>query len=75
MSETIGQRLRELRERKVWTQMDLAARAGVSYVTISRIENGYGDGLPRPSTIQKLAAALGVTPEYLVFGADAKTAT
>jgi transcriptional regulator with XRE-family HTH domain len=56
-------RLREFRERSVLTQAELAELAGVSEVQINRIENGHAD--PRPSTIRKLAAALGVEPVEL----------
>ena len=38
---------------------DLAAVAGISYPTISRIENGHED--PRWGTLTKIAAALGKT--------------
>ncbi len=38
---------------------DLAALAGISYPTISRIENGHED--PRWETLTKIAAALGKT--------------
>lgn len=38
---------------------DLAALAGISYPTISRIENGHDD--PRWDTLTKIAAALGKT--------------
>jgi len=51
------------------TQEELAAAAGVPVVTISRIENGH-TGEPRPSTVRKLAKALGVDPTWLIFGAE-----
>jgi DNA-binding XRE family transcriptional regulator len=60
-------RLKELRERAFLTQADLAQRAGVSEVTINRIENGHYRA--RFSTINKLAVALGVGPEVLADGA------
>jgi len=55
--------LRQIRERKALSQRDLAQRAGVGEATISRIEQGRVR--PRPSTLRKLAAALGVAPEKL----------
>jgi transcriptional regulator with XRE-family HTH domain len=58
------QKLRELRRRRVLTLRELEEESGVSYNTIWRIENGYRE--VRPSTIRKLAAALGVEPEELV---------
>lgn len=57
-------RLKLLRERKALTQDDLAARSGVSRITIARLETDAAE--PRPSTTQKLARALGVEPEDLM---------
>jgi transcriptional regulator with XRE-family HTH domain len=44
------------------TQQELADRAGVSLVTVSRLERGY---TARPQTIRKLAEVLGVEPNDL----------
>ena len=66
--DTIGERLRAARDRRVWTQEDLARASGVPVVTISRIENDRHEGRPRQSTIRKLADALGIDPAWLVFG-------
>ncbi len=57
-------KLRELRRRRVLTLRELEEESGVSYNTIWRLENGYTDA--RPSTIRKLAVALGVEPEELI---------
>jgi transcriptional regulator with XRE-family HTH domain len=57
-------RLRTLRLEKAFTQEDLARAAGVSAGTIVRLERGNGPP-PFPSTIRKLAAALGVRVEAL----------
>jgi transcriptional regulator with XRE-family HTH domain len=57
-------RLRAVRERAALTQRELAAKAGVTYVQISRIERGAVD--PYPGTARKLAAALGVAPSDLM---------
>jgi transcriptional regulator with XRE-family HTH domain len=64
--ETMGQRLRRLREQRVYTQKGLAEVAGVHYVSLAKIEADKSD--PHASTIRKLAAALDVSPEYLKFG-------
>jgi len=61
-------KLKELRERKVLSQGQLAERAGVGRNTIIRLEGGRLKEA-RPTTLQKLAAALGVEPEELVRGA------
>jgi DNA-binding XRE family transcriptional regulator len=50
--------LRDLRAEHVLSQQDLAELAGVSKTTIVGIEAGRIH--PHPSTVRKLAAALGV---------------
>ena len=58
-----GARLRELRLRRALTLRDLGTRAQVSFDNIHAIETGKH--VPRPSTVRKLAAALGVAPDVL----------
>lgn len=48
---------------RAFSQRELGERAGVSHVTIARLERG-SDAHPR--TIRKLAAALGMTPSQLM---------
>jgi transcriptional regulator with XRE-family HTH domain len=55
--------LREFRRQRVLTITDLAEKAGVSKNTVSKAENG---GSVYPSTIRKLARALGVEPRELI---------
>jgi transcriptional regulator with XRE-family HTH domain len=57
-------RLGLLRQRKALTQQQLADRAGVNRVTVARLESGRDD--PFPTTVRKLADALGVDPEELM---------
>ena len=64
--EVNGQRVKELRHAQVLTLRELADKSGVSKDTINRIERGHG---AYPSTIRKLAQALGVKPGDLVTGA------
>ncbi len=64
MAEVDAVKLRELRQRRVLTLMELGERSGVAYNTIWRLENGKTGAQPR--TLRKLAAALGVEPEELV---------
>jgi transcriptional regulator with XRE-family HTH domain len=68
--ESFGERLRRLRLGEVWTQEDLAGHSGVPVVTISRLETGWEGQSPRPSTVKRLANALGVSARYLMFGED-----
>jgi transcriptional regulator with XRE-family HTH domain len=60
------EKLKELRRRKVLTLRELEAVSGVSYATVWRLESGRATDA-RPSTIRKLAAALGVEPEELIM--------
>jgi transcriptional regulator with XRE-family HTH domain len=61
--------VRELRERRMLSQQELAYRAGVSLFTIQRIERGQGS--VRPKTGRAIAAALGVGVEDLLPKAQA----
>jgi transcriptional regulator with XRE-family HTH domain len=62
------QRLRHLRQLRALTLRELEQESGVSYATIWRIENGHS--AVRPSTIRKLAHALGVDTAELVVAED-----
>jgi transcriptional regulator with XRE-family HTH domain len=62
----VGARVRALRQREAMSQRDLAERAGVNTETVNRIENASPGELPRPSTIRKLAKALGCRPRDLM---------
>lgn len=60
---TLGERLKQLREAFSFSQRDLAERAGVSPGAVVHLE--HDARTPRPSTVRKLANALGVSPSYL----------
>lgn len=57
-------RLREVRERKGWSQKQLEIKSGVSRNFISEIENEIY--IPTVKTICKLCRALGCTPNDLI---------
>jgi len=61
----IGQRIREARSHRGWSQNELASRAGVKQPTLQRIEAGLRQD-PSIRTIAALAGALGVTIDALV---------
>jgi transcriptional regulator with XRE-family HTH domain len=50
------------------TQAALAQAAGVSLITVTRLENAGEKANPRPDTVKKLAQALDVDPAWLLFG-------
>jgi transcriptional regulator with XRE-family HTH domain len=61
--------VKELRERRMLSQQELADRAGVSLFTVQRIERR--EGSVRPKTGRAIAAALGVGVEDLLGKAQA----
>jgi transcriptional regulator with XRE-family HTH domain len=61
---TFGSRLAELREKKGWSQQDLAKYAGVPYMTVYRAE-AQAHRYPRMDIAKKLARALGVSLDVL----------
>ncbi len=58
-----GDRLKRVREAAGLSQDSLGKKAGVMQATISSFE--LGKRKPHPSTLRKLAVALGVAPEWL----------
>jgi len=66
-NSTLGQRVKELRNAKGWTQTDLANMAGVTYQNIQFCEN---DKIKMPRYIKELAESLGTSIEYLVKGEE-----
>lgn len=64
---TVGDRVRECRRSRRWSQAELAKRASVSQVTISHVENNMSD---QSKFLPQLASALGVSSEYLLSGKE-----
>lgn len=60
---TIGEKIMIYRRRKGMTQPELAAKAGVSVMTISRIEKG--NEVPLTVTIKAISDVLGINLEDL----------
>jgi len=65
--------IRELRLRKLLSQRELAERAGVSETTIVKLE--LGATRPHPSTLRKIAAALGIEAEEMAQLASVEVKT
>ena len=62
--ETVGEKIRNLREEKGLTQPELAKLVGVSNGTVSFWENGENE--PKASYVRKLATVFEVTSDYLL---------
>jgi len=62
--KTFGMRLKELRNKKGWSQAVLAAKLGVTREYLARLEGGQHD--PPLSTVERLAKILGVRISRLV---------
>jgi transcriptional regulator with XRE-family HTH domain len=60
----IGEKLREVRTRRLLTQMELAERSDVNPTTIVRVERNQVE--PHFRTIRKLAKVLDVDPTELL---------
>ena len=68
---SIGQRIKEKRLERGWSQRDLAARMGYSnHSTLAKIETGKVD--LNQSKIAQFADVLGTTPSYLMGWEDKK---
>lgn len=61
---TIGERLKQARNKKGWSQRQLDIHSGVNFTTISKIEKGKRD--PQASTIIGLCIALGLSADELL---------
>jgi len=60
----LSKRLVLLRQKKGWSQIDLARAAGIPQPTICRLESG-DIKQPKIMTLVKIAEALGVSTDYL----------
>jgi transcriptional regulator with XRE-family HTH domain len=66
----IGQRLRELRTAKGFSQGDIEKRCGLVRCYTSRVENGFT--VPNLDTLEKFAGALEVELYQLFFAGEGK---
>lgn len=69
---TTGQRIKAARKKAGMTQADLAKKLGISYVNISQLEKDQRN--PKLETLQRIAAALGISIYELIDGDDLKRA-
>lgn len=70
--DVIAENVRRERSTRGWTQMDLAAKAGVHHPRIAEIEAAKSS--PRSDTIDKLADAFGIAPATLLTPVEAAVA-
>jgi DNA-binding XRE family transcriptional regulator len=68
--ETMGDRIKMLRQSKGWTQTDLGEQVGVSKVAVYQWEKGITSDI-KLRTFQKLVEVLGTNSHYLLFGPEA----
>lgn len=61
-----GDRVKRLRLKREWEQVDLAVHSGLGRVFISNLENGRHE--PKLGTIKKLAKSFGMTASQLIRG-------
>ena len=66
MVDTVGGRLRDARRRRGWSQLRLAAEAGVGHATVERCERG--EATPRVENLAVIAKALEIQPAWLAYG-------
>jgi Zn-dependent peptidase ImmA (M78 family)/transcriptional regulator with XRE-family HTH domain len=65
LAEVVIRRVRSLRERRGWSQSELAQRAGIDASTLSEIESGQN--VPRIDTLVSLAHALGAPLDTFLY--------
>jgi len=63
--------IRELREERGWTQLELAYKAGVTPATIYNWEAGRNE--PKASQLRKLAQVFAVSMDVIDFVSSAET--
>jgi transcriptional regulator with XRE-family HTH domain len=69
-----GQTVKALRERRHWSQADLARRSGLKSGYVSQLEAGGKDN-PTLDTIRTIAATFEMSPAELVAAATSQPAT
>jgi transcriptional regulator with XRE-family HTH domain len=74
MTETLGSRIREARERYGMSQAELARRIGISGTALNQIESGKTPD-PGVSRIIGIARVLGVSTDALLLGGKDEDAT
>lgn len=63
----MGDRIREMRTQKEWSQAELARRVGVSRATVNQWEAGTIKDI-KLKTFLRVVEVLGCTPNHLILG-------
>lgn len=63
-NKELAQRIKELRNRKGFSQEELSEKTGLSLRTVQRIENGETE--PRGDSLKRLAMAFNVSPDEII---------
>lgn len=71
MNNEIALRLRKLRDQSGWTVADMAERTGIPKRTLDKYMLRTGASLPGFDALCSLSKGLGVSLDWLVFGAEA----
>src|SRR4051812_18509031 len=64
----LSDRIKELRKKKDMSQSELADKVGISYAQIGRYETKGAQ--PPAGTLKKIADTLGVSSDFLIYGAS-----
>jgi len=73
MTNVIGDRIRDLRDRRGFKQQELAEKIGASRQVLSNWERGYT--LVDTDGIARLAKILEVSTDYILYGKDVDSAS
>lgn len=67
MAQGFGQKIRQARKDKGYSQRDLAKLVALDFTYLSKLENDRADYAPKEDVIRKLATHLELDPDELVF--------
>ena len=67
MAQGFGQKIRQARKDKGYSQRDLAKLVALDFTYLSKLENDRADYAPKEDVIRKLATRLELDPDELVF--------
>ena len=66
-TKRMGDRIREMRTQKEWSQAELARQVNVSRATVNQWESGMIKDI-KLTTLMRVVEVLGCTPNHLILG-------